>query len=298
MLAIAFATVTVVGITTLVLIRSLRPDRQAHGLTELAVLLSAYGAVYGPVGIGFVVQLRHGPDLSLLPPFLSGALAGALLAVLLPGGFWLAALLTLWVLRRPLELPSTRMAVRRAVLLVVALALWGIRKPWLLVGEGLRKEMPYAEVKAVLAHEIGHVIRRDHVRLLLSGLAWAAAITVCSRLVLLPLLQADRAITFITVLATFNTLYLGSCRRGDAPHGVRHGSPGDRTAGRARGAAGLCPGEAGRVQAGTPRAEEPDTPVGAGSRQRDTQGVRGLAQRSTRLGQKHRGHLRPHLTAS
>lgn len=48
MLAIAFATVTVVGITTLVLIRSLRPDRQAHGLTELAVLLSAYGAVYGP----------------------------------------------------------------------------------------------------------------------------------------------------------------------------------------------------------------------------------------------------------
>lgn len=208
MLAIAFATVTVVGITTLVLIRSLRPDRQAHGLTELAVLLSAYGAVYGPVGIGFVVQLRHGPDLSLLPPFLSGALAGALLAVLLPGGFWLAALLTLWVLRRPLELPSTRMAVRRAVLLVVALALWGIRKPWLLVGEGLRKEMPYAEVKAVLAHEIGHVIRRDQVRLLLSGLAWAAAITVCSRLVLLPLLQADRAITFITVLATFNTLYL------------------------------------------------------------------------------------------
>lgn len=100
------------------------------------------------------------------------------------------------------------MAVRRAVLLVVALALWGIRKPWLLVGEGLLKEMPYAEVKAVLAHEIGHVIRRDHVRLLLSGLAWAAAITVCSRLVLLPLLQADRAITFITVLATFNTLYL------------------------------------------------------------------------------------------
>lgn len=208
MLAIAFATVTVVGITTLVLIRSLRPDRQAHGLTELAVLLSAYGAVYGPVGIGFVVQLRHGPDLSLLPPFLSGALAGALLAVLLPGGFWLAALLTLWVLRRPLELPSTRMAVRRAVLPVVALALWGIRKPWLLVGEGLLKEMPYAEVKAVLAHEIGHVIRRDHVRLLLSGLAWAAAITVCSQLVLLPLLQADRAITFITVLATFNTLYL------------------------------------------------------------------------------------------
>ncbi|MDE2751465.1 MAG: hypothetical protein OXI83_02700 [Gemmatimonadota bacterium] len=120
MLAFVFAVVTVIAITTLVLIRTLRPDRQARGLTELAVLLSAYGAVYGPVGIGFVVQLRHGPHLSLLPPFLSGVLAGALLAVLLPGGLWLAALLTLWVLRRPLELPSTRMAVRSAVLLVVA----------------------------------------------------------------------------------------------------------------------------------------------------------------------------------
>ncbi|MXV95879.1 MAG: M48 family metalloprotease [Gemmatimonadetes bacterium] len=297
MLAIVFAAVTVIAIITLALIRTLRPDRQARGLTELAVLLSAYGAVYGPVGIGFVVQLRHGPDLSLLPSFLSGALAGALLAILLPGGLWLAALLTLWVLRRPLELPSTRMAVRSAVLLVVALALvfglgmhyfeavedrgvliwvgsflfytsffvaqsfvvpwltflrlprlgespeserlqswvdeimtrrgqrpiavrvhegglvnafvlWGIRKPWLLVGEGLLKEMAYAEVRAVLAHEISHVIRRDHVRLLLSGLAWAAAITVCSRLVLVPLLQADRSVLFITVLATFNTLYL------------------------------------------------------------------------------------------
>lgn len=91
--------------------------------------------------------------------------------------------------------------------LVNAFVLWGIRKPWLLVAEGLLKEMSHAEVRGLLAHEIAHVIRRDHVRLLLSGLAWAAAMTICARLVLAPLLQADRAVLFIAVLTAFNTLY-------------------------------------------------------------------------------------------
>lgn len=65
--ALAFTVLTVVGIVTLAMVRTLRPDRQASGLTGLCVLLAAYSAVYGPVGIGFVLQYRHGPDLSNLP---------------------------------------------------------------------------------------------------------------------------------------------------------------------------------------------------------------------------------------
>lgn len=61
-LALAFSIATAVGIVTLVLVRTFRPDREAKGLTELCVLLAAFGTVYGSVGIGFVLQYRHGPD--------------------------------------------------------------------------------------------------------------------------------------------------------------------------------------------------------------------------------------------
>ena len=91
--------------------------------------------------------------------------------------------------------------------LVNAFVLWGLRKPWLLVGEGLLKEMSLPEVRAVLAHEIAHIVRGDHGRLLLSGIAWAAAITVCSQLVIVPLFAADRPALGITAITIFNTLY-------------------------------------------------------------------------------------------
>ncbi|MDE2804119.1 MAG: M48 family metalloprotease [Gemmatimonadota bacterium] len=288
----AFAIVTVVGIATLASVRTLRPDREARGLTEVCVLLAAYSAVYGPVGIGFVLQFHHGPDLANLPPFIGGALMGALLAILVAGGMWLATVLALWVLRRPLELPSRRMGVRTAVLLVAALALvlglamaffeavenrsagllwvgmglfvaqsfvvpwltflrlprlaessdsgdlqawvdevmtrrgsrpiavrihegslvnafvlWGIRRPWLLVGEALLKEMSHSEVRAVLAHEVAHLLRRDHVRLLLSGVVWAVGMTACTMLVIMPLYEADRHVLGVMATATANTLY-------------------------------------------------------------------------------------------
>lgn len=296
--ALAFTVLTIIGIVTLTLVRTLRPDRQASGLTELCVLLAAYAAVYGPVGVGFVMVNEIDPDLSSLSPFVAGALMGALIAVLVAGGLWLATVVALWVLRRPLELPSRRVGVRWAVLLVVAVALvfgmampvfealedrssawlwiamglfyaaffvaqsfvvpwltflrlprlgespdsgdlqtwvdkvmirhgkqpiavrvhegglvnafvlWGIRRPWLLVGEGLMREMSNVEVRAILAHEAAHVIRRDHVRLLLSGIVWAAAMTVCTMLVIAPLYEADREAFGVMATATANTLYL------------------------------------------------------------------------------------------
>ncbi|MCY3546004.1 MAG: M48 family metalloprotease [Gemmatimonadetes bacterium] len=297
MLALAFAILTTVGIIALALIRTLRPDREAKGLTEVCVVLAAYGAVYGPVGIGFVWEFRHGPDLANLPPFIGGALMGALLAILVAGGMWLATVWALWALRRPLELPTRRMGVRTAVLLVAAFALvfgsamaffeavedrnawlmwvgmglfyalffvaqsfvvpwltflrlprladssdsgdlqawvdevmtrlgkrpmavrihegglvnafvlWGIRRPWLLVGEGLLKEMSRSEVRGVLAHEVAHLLRRDHVRLLLSGIVWALGMTACTMLVIAPLYEADRHVLGVMATATANTLY-------------------------------------------------------------------------------------------
>ncbi len=296
-MAFALVVVTVIGVVALVLVRTLRPDRQARGLTELCVLLAAYGAVYGPVGAGLVTLNEIDPDLSHLPSFVAGALMGASLAILVVGGIGLAMVLALWVLRRPLELPSKRLGVRWFLLLVVAFAvlfgvampvfgamedhsavfawvftflfytvfwvanslavpwltflrsprlaespvaghfqswvdevmashgkrpipvrvhegslvnafvLWGLRTPWLLVGEGLLKEMSLPEVRAVLAHEIAHIVRGDHGRLLLSGIAWAAAITVCSQLVIVPLFAADRPALGITAITIFNTLY-------------------------------------------------------------------------------------------
>ncbi len=295
--ALAFAILTIIGIATLALVRALRPDRQASGSTELCVLLAAYAAVYGPVGVGFVIQYRHGPELTNLSPFIGGALMGALLAILVAGGMWLAMVLALWVLRRPLELPSKRVGARGFLLLlgvfallfglampvfealedrsvalmwaamgsfyvlffvahsfvvpwltflrlprlgespdaghlqtwvdeviirhgkrpivvrvyegslVNAFVLWGIRGPWLLVGEGLLRKMSRSEVRAVLAHEIAHLIRRDHVRLLLSGIVWAAAMTVCTMLVIAPLYEADRELLGVIATATANTLY-------------------------------------------------------------------------------------------
>ena len=297
MLALAFAILTAVGIVTLVCVRALRPDREAKGMTELVVLLAAYGAVYGPVGIGFVMQVRYGPDLANLNPFIGGALMGALLAILVAGGMWLATVLALWALRRPLELPTRRMGVRTAVLLVAALALvfgsamaffeavedrsawlmwvgmglfyalffvaqsfvvpwltylrlprlaesgdsgdlqawvdevmtrrgrrpiavrihegslvnafvmWGLRRPWLLVGEGLLRAMSRSEVRGVLAHEVAHLLRRDHVRLLLSGMVWAVGMTACTMLVIAPLYEADRHVLGVMATATANTLY-------------------------------------------------------------------------------------------
>lgn len=296
-MAFALVVVTVIGVVALVLVRTLRPDRQARGLTELCVLLAAYGAVYGPVGAGLVTLNEIDPDLSHLPSFVAGALMGTSLAILVVGGIGLAMVLALWVLRRPLELPSKRLGVRWFLLLVLAFAvlfgvampvfgamedhsavfawvftflfytvfwvanslavpwltflrsprlaespeaghfqswvdevmashgkrpipvrvhegslvnafvLWGLRKPWLLVGEGLLKEMSLPEVRAVLAHEIAHIVRGDHGRLLLSGIAWAAAITVCSQLVIVPLFAADRPALGITAITIFNTLY-------------------------------------------------------------------------------------------
>ncbi len=295
--ALAFTILTIIGIVTLALVRTLRPDRQASGSTELCVLLAAYAAVYGPVGVGFVTVNEIDPDLSSLSPFVAGALMGALIAVLVAGGLWLATVLALWVLRRPIELPSRRVGVRWAVLLVGAVALvfglampvfealedrgsawlwiamglfyaaffmaqsfvvpwltflrlprlgespdsgdlqpwvddvmtrngkrpivvrvyegslvnafvlWGIRGPWLLVGEGLLRKMSRSEVRAVLAHEIAHLLRRDHVRLMLSGMAWAAAMTVCTMLVLAPLYEAGRDVFGVMATATANTLY-------------------------------------------------------------------------------------------
>ncbi len=295
--ALAFVIVTAIGIVTLALVRALRPDRQARRLTELCVLLAAYGAVYGPVGAGLVILDEIDPDLSHLPEFAAGALMGTSLAILVVGGIWLAMALALWVLRRPLELPSKRLGARWFLLLVVGFAvlfgvampifgtmddrsavfawvftglfytvfwvaysfavpwltflrlprlaespeavdlqswvdevmagqgrrpipvrvhegslvnafvLWGIRKPWLLVGEGLLKEMSLPEVRAVLAHEIAHIVRGDHVRQLLSGIAWAAAITICSQLVIVPLFAADRLAVAITAITIFNASY-------------------------------------------------------------------------------------------
>ena len=295
--ALAFTILTIIGIVTLTLVRTLRPNRQASGLTELCVLLAAYAAVYGPVGVGFVTANEIDPDLSSLSPFVAGALMGALIAVLVAGGLWLATVLALWVLRRPIELPSRRVGVRWAVLLVGAVALvfglampvlealedgssawlwiamglfyaaffmaqsfvvpwltflrlprlgespdsgdlqpwvddvmtrngkrpivvrvyegslvnafvlWGIRGPWLLVGEGLLRKMSRSEVRAVLAHEIAHLLRRDHVRLMLSGIVWAAAMTVCTMLVLAPLYEAGRDVFGVMATATANTLY-------------------------------------------------------------------------------------------
>ncbi len=294
---LVFTVVTLVGTATLASVRTLRPDREAKGLTEVCVLLAAYGAVDGPVGMGFVLQLQYGPDLANLPPFIGGALMGALLAILVAGGMWLATALALWVLRRPLELPTRRIGVRMAVLLVAAFALvfgsgmalleavedrsagllwvgmglfytlffvaqsfvvpwltflrlprlaessdsgdlqawvddvmtrhgrrpmavrihegglvnafvlWGLRRPWLLVGEGLLKAMSHSEVRGVLAHEVAHLLRRDHVRLLLSGLGWAVGMTVCTMLVIAPLYEADRHVFGVIATATANTLY-------------------------------------------------------------------------------------------
>ena len=294
---LAFTVLAMIGIVTLALVRTLRPDRQASGLTEFGVLLAAYAAVYGPVGLGFVMVYEIDPDLSGLSPFVAGATMGGLIAVLVAGGLWLATALALWVLRRPLELPSRRVGVRWAVLLVGAVALvfglampvfealedrssawlwiamglfyaaffmaqsfvvpwltflrlprlgespdsgdlqpwvdkvmirhgkrpivvrvyegslvnafvlWGIRGPWLLVGEGLLRKMSRSEVRAVLAHEIAHLLRRDHVRLLLSGMVWAAAMTVCTMLVIAPLYEADRDVFGVMATATANTLY-------------------------------------------------------------------------------------------
>ncbi|MXX72603.1 MAG: M48 family metalloprotease [Gemmatimonadetes bacterium] len=295
--ALVFVVVTAIGIVTLVLVRALRPDRQARGLTELGVLLAAYGAVYGPVGAGLVTLNEIDPDLSHLPPFVAGALMGASLAILVVGGIGLAMALALWVLRRPVELPSKRLGARWFLLLVVGFAvlfgaampvfgtmedrsavfawaftglfyivfwlahsfllpwltflrsprlaespesgglqswvdevmarqgkrpvpvrvhegglvnafvLWGIRKPWLLVGEGLLKALSPHEVRAVLAHEIAHIVRGDHVRLLFSGVAWAVAITVCSQLVIVPLFAADRPALAIAAITVCNMLY-------------------------------------------------------------------------------------------
>lgn len=297
MLTLVFAVVTAVGIATLTSVRTLRPDRKANGLTEVCVLLAACGAVYGPVGVGFVLQYRFGPDLANLNPFIGGALMGGLLAILIAGGMGLATVLTLWALRRPLELPSRRMGVRWFLLLMAAFALlfglampffeavedrstgllwvgmglfytlffvatsfvvpwltflrsprlaespesgdlqawvdevmtgrgkrpiavrlhegglvnafvlWGIRRPWLLVGEGLLEEMSRSEVRGVLAHEIAHLLRRDHVRLLLSGMVWALGMTACTMLVIAPLYEADRHVLGVMATATANTLY-------------------------------------------------------------------------------------------
>ncbi|MDE2691725.1 MAG: M48 family metalloprotease, partial [Acidobacteriota bacterium] len=91
--------------------------------------------------------------------------------------------------------------------LVNAFVLWGIRNPWLLVGERLFTELSLDEVRAVLAHEIAHIVRGDHVRLLFSGVAWAAAITVCSQLVIVPLFAADRPALAIAAITVCNTLY-------------------------------------------------------------------------------------------
>lgn len=294
---LAFVVAAVIGIVALVLVRTLRPDRQARGLTELCVLFAAYGAVYGPVGAGLVTLNEIDPDLSHLPSFVAGALMGVSLAILVVGGIGLAMGLALWVLRRPVELPSKRLGGRWFLLLVVAFAvlfgvampvfgtiedrgavfawvftglfyvvfwlahsflvpwltflrsprlaespesggwqswadevmarqgrrpvpvrvhegglvnafvLWGIREPWLLVGERLLKTLAPHEVRAVLAHEIAHIVRGDHVRLLLSGIAWAAVITVCSQLVIVPLFAADRPALAIAAITICNTLY-------------------------------------------------------------------------------------------
>ncbi|MDE0258341.1 MAG: M48 family metalloprotease [Gammaproteobacteria bacterium] len=294
---LAFVVAAVIGIVALVLVRTLRPDRQARGLTELCVLFAAYGAVCGPVGAGLVTLNEIDPDLSHLPSFVAGALMGVSLAILVVGGIGLAMGLALWVLRRPVELPSKRLGGRWFLLLVVAFAvlfgvampvfgtiedrgavfawvftglfyvvfwlahsflvpwltflrsprlaespesggwqswadevmarqgrrpvpvrvhegglvnafvLWGIREPWLMVGERLLKTLAPHEVRAVLAHEIAHIVRGDHVRLLLSGIAWAAVITVCSQLVIVPLFAADRPALAIAAITICNTLY-------------------------------------------------------------------------------------------
>ena len=243
------------------------------------------------------MQYRHGPELSNLPPFVGGALVGALLAILIAGGMGLVTVLILWTLRRPLELPSRRMGVRWILLLIAAFALlfglampffeaaddlgagllwvgmglfyalffvtqsfvvpwltflrmprlaessesgdlqawvdevmasrgrrpvavrvhegrlvnafvlWGIPRPWLLVGEGLLKEMSHSEVRAVLAHEVAHLLRRDHVRLLLSGFVWAVGMTACTMLVIAPLYEAGRHVLGVLATAAANTLY-------------------------------------------------------------------------------------------
>ena len=121
-MAFALVVVTVIGVVALVLVRTLRPDRQARGLTELCVLLAAYGAVYGPVGAGLVTLNEIDPDLSHLPSFVAGALMGASLSILVVGGIGLATALALWVLRRPVELPSKRLGAVWFLLLVVAFA--------------------------------------------------------------------------------------------------------------------------------------------------------------------------------
>lgn len=91
--------------------------------------------------------------------------------------------------------------------LVNAFVMWGIRRPWLLVGEGLLKELSHSEVRGVLGHEVAHLLRRDHVRLLLSGMVWALGMTACTMLVIAPLYEADRHVLGVMATATANTLY-------------------------------------------------------------------------------------------
>ena len=100
--------------------------------------------------------------------------------------------------------------------LVNAFVLWGIRKPWLLVGEGLLNEMSTAEVRAVLAHEIAHLLRADHVRLLFSGVVWAMVMTASGLLLIIPLWEAGRDALGIVAMTAVHTLFfvaLGVARR-------------------------------------------------------------------------------------
>ena len=196
---LVFAGVTVVGVATLASVRTLRPDREAKGLTEVCVLLAAYGAVYGPVGIGFVLQVQYGPDLANLPAFIGGALMGALLATLVAGGMWLATALALWVLRRPLELPTRRMGVRTAVLLVAAFAL--------VFGSGMALLEAVEDRSAGLLWVGMGEMSRSEVRGVLSGIGWAVGMTACTMLVIAPLYEADRHVLGVMATATANTLY-------------------------------------------------------------------------------------------
>lgn len=85
---------------------------------------------------------------------------------------------------------------------------WGIRRPWLVVGQRLVSILSTEELRAVIAHELAHVLRRDTGRLVLWGLAGAGAMTVAVRYAVVPLFASDQIVLGLGVIALTNTVIL------------------------------------------------------------------------------------------
>ncbi len=85
-----------------------------------------------------------------------------------------------------------------------AFVLWKPGRPFFLVGAQLLGDLPESEVRAVLAHEIGHLLRRDAVMLVWLGLSTALLSALLTQWVILPLIAGGQPVIGALVVGVVN----------------------------------------------------------------------------------------------